>query len=195
MGCTLCTFARSNHSWGTWQVPHSFPLIRWEHMPLLQRIPLAQKRIFLCYSCPNFTLDIRCALLPSTVFHHLDRHPLKLAPFKFSITGHSDDDFCEICEMYFDNEVWQYRCKDCNTWFHIDCILSYGGTSLSKWIHNEAGRLIYMVSKSLQGSNLGGQLVWGNTTIIVPSLPFGSSLATPTLATIATKTFKVGRMV
>ncbi|XP_051134686.1 uncharacterized protein LOC127253918 [Andrographis paniculata] len=82
-----------------------------------------------CGSCHNCKLDVRNALLPSTVEHKLDRHPLKLmySSSSASISSLEDDDkFCEICEDGVDTQDSFYHCEKCVTLFHTRCIPRVG---------------------------------------------------------------------
>ncbi|XP_042003787.1 uncharacterized protein LOC121752757 [Salvia splendens] len=78
-----------------------------------------------CSSCPIFKLHVRCALLPKTVRHYYDQHPLRLttnAPE--GGTNGTDEFFCEVCEERIDIEQWNYSCSKCYQLFHVDCIPS-----------------------------------------------------------------------
>ncbi|XP_047942754.1 uncharacterized protein LOC125189525 [Salvia hispanica] len=78
-----------------------------------------------CSSCPSFKLHVRCALLPKTVSHDYDQHPLRLttkAPGGGA--NGAGEFFCEVCEERIDIEQWNYSCSECDQWFHVDCIPS-----------------------------------------------------------------------
>ncbi|KAL3637270.1 hypothetical protein CASFOL_019569 [Castilleja foliolosa] len=91
-----------------------------------------------CNSCLNFSLHARCALLPDTITHKFDRHPLKLLiptqsliddnhlPLVVKGGGNQEEEektmFCEICEDDMDDKHWHYGCKECDQYFHVDCI-------------------------------------------------------------------------
>ncbi|KAL3637269.1 hypothetical protein CASFOL_019568 [Castilleja foliolosa] len=88
-----------------------------------------------CNSCLNFSLHARCALLPDTITHKFDRHPLKLLiddnHLQLVVRSGGDQKkedeetimFCEICEQdMIDNKRWYYGCKKCDQYFHVDCI-------------------------------------------------------------------------
>ncbi|GFP91629.1 hypothetical protein PHJA_001306900 [Phtheirospermum japonicum] len=85
-----------------------------------------------CNNCRNFIIHAMCALLPDTVTHKFDRHPLKLITTTTTTTlDHhpsvvSDQEeepmFCEICERDIDNRLWYYGCKECDQCFHTRCI-------------------------------------------------------------------------
>ncbi|KAL3639046.1 hypothetical protein CASFOL_016953 [Castilleja foliolosa] len=87
-----------------------------------------------CNNCRDFFLHAECALLPDTVTHKFDKHPLKLITTGALIDDHlllvaSEDDegeniimFCEICEKDIDERCWYYGCKECDQCFHIGCI-------------------------------------------------------------------------
>ncbi|GFP89666.1 hypothetical protein PHJA_001110400 [Phtheirospermum japonicum] len=85
-----------------------------------------------CNNCRNFSIHAKCALLPDTVTHKFDRHPLKLITTTTTLDHHrspvvsdqkeEEDMFCEICEKDMDDALWYYGCKKCGQSFHIDCI-------------------------------------------------------------------------
>ncbi|KAI3471552.1 hypothetical protein Pfo_028202 [Paulownia fortunei] len=90
-----------------------------------------------CRTCRRFKLHARCALLPDTVRHKFDQHPLKLiTTSKWPQSEISQDDqleqFCEICEKDIDNRLWYYSCNECDRSFHIDCIPSLDPLSKMK---------------------------------------------------------------
>ncbi|CAA0831175.1 Unknown protein [Striga hermonthica] len=80
-----------------------------------------------CNSCRNFFIHAYCALLPNTVRHKFDRHPLKLVATTKKDGHERDEDeqqmlLCEICEMDIDKRYWYYSCTQCDHSFHIRCI-------------------------------------------------------------------------
>ncbi|KAH6831773.1 hypothetical protein C2S53_010998 [Perilla frutescens var. hirtella] len=87
-----------------------------------------------CSNCRQFKLHGRCALLPTTLTHKFDRHPLKLTtPTNISVfTSTNDVDaddsdaemqhICDVCEMNIDKREWFYSCKQRDNSFHINCI-------------------------------------------------------------------------
>ncbi|KAL3620942.1 hypothetical protein CASFOL_035854 [Castilleja foliolosa] len=87
-----------------------------------------------CNNCRDFFLHAECALLPDTVTHKFDKHPLKLITTGTLIDDHvrlvaSEEDegesiimFCEICEKDIDERCWYYGCMECDQCFHIGCI-------------------------------------------------------------------------
>ncbi|KAG6392088.1 hypothetical protein SASPL_146297 [Salvia splendens] len=84
-----------------------------------------------CSSCTDFNLHVRCALLPRTVRHAFDPHPLLLTttgPREAKGGCSSQDEFfCEVCEENLEGEGpprWHYSCGECDQWFHYDCIPS-----------------------------------------------------------------------
>ncbi|KAH6757434.1 hypothetical protein C2S51_038831 [Perilla frutescens var. frutescens] len=96
---------------------------------------LELNRIFYeCSNCLQLKLHGRCALLPTTLTHKFDRHPLKLttSPFKISVINSTTDDaehseaemqhICDVCEMNIDKKEWYYSCKQWDNSFHINCI-------------------------------------------------------------------------
>ncbi|KAH6758010.1 hypothetical protein C2S52_023091 [Perilla frutescens var. hirtella] len=101
---------------------------------------LELNRIFYeCSNCRQLKLHARCALLPTTLTHKFDRHPLKLTtPTNISVfTSTNDVDaddsdaqhseaemqhICDVCEMNIDKREWFYSCKQRDNSFHINCI-------------------------------------------------------------------------
>ncbi|KAH6767812.1 hypothetical protein C2S52_018795 [Perilla frutescens var. hirtella] len=86
-----------------------------------------------CSNCRHLKLHAHCALLPTTVSHKFDKHPLKLTTSpKISLittTTTNDDDseeemqhFCAVCETDIKERCWYYTCKQCDQSFHIACI-------------------------------------------------------------------------
>ncbi|KAI3772566.1 hypothetical protein L6452_03755 [Arctium lappa] len=74
------------------------------------------------YSCPTCEFDLHpdCALLlPQTIRHKFDKHPMKLS--YFPIENHKSQYFCEVCEEEFDPEYWFYHCYDCVQSIHSAC--------------------------------------------------------------------------
>ncbi|XP_073119922.1 uncharacterized protein [Henckelia pumila] len=83
------------------------------------------------YSCTQcrFSVHIRCALLPKTVTHKFDKHPLTL----ITHSDLGDDHFCEFCEQDINPSYWFYRCIQCDHFFHVKCIPSTGKYSRIKF--------------------------------------------------------------
>ncbi|KAH6758009.1 hypothetical protein C2S52_023090 [Perilla frutescens var. hirtella] len=88
-----------------------------------------------CSNCRQLKLHGRCALLPSTLTHKFDGHPLKLTTStKISLlTSTNDADaehnteaemyhICDVCEENIWKWEWYYSCKQRDSWFHINCI-------------------------------------------------------------------------
>ncbi|KAI3760720.1 hypothetical protein L1987_51119 [Smallanthus sonchifolius] len=74
---------------------------------------------FHCPAC-DFYLHIRCALLlPRTIKHKYDKHPLSLR--YYPAENHSSEYFCEICEDEFNPTWWFYHCSTCSTSMHTAC--------------------------------------------------------------------------
>ncbi|KAL6531245.1 hypothetical protein OROHE_014314 [Orobanche hederae] len=69
-----------------------------------------------CRTCQDFALHKWCAMLPKTVIHKFDIHPLLLT------TSACAPDICEICEKGIEEKVWRYGCESCDQSFHVDCI-------------------------------------------------------------------------
>ncbi|KAL3637535.1 hypothetical protein CASFOL_018703 [Castilleja foliolosa] len=104
-----------------------------------------------CNSCRKFSLHAKCALLPDTITHRFDRHPLKLIiTTQRLIDDHGDQDkeeeenimFCEICEQdMIDDKRWHYGCKVCDQYFHVDCIPSLDCLSRIKFGFTSTARV------------------------------------------------------
>ncbi|KAH6812462.1 hypothetical protein C2S51_026224 [Perilla frutescens var. frutescens] len=92
-----------------------------------------------CSNCRQLKLHAHCALLPTTLTHKFDRHPLKLTTStKISVltstndadaddsnAEHSEEEmqhFCDVCETDISKREWYYNCKQWHSSFHIDCI-------------------------------------------------------------------------
>lgn len=72
-----------------------------------------------CADC-NFHICYTCALLPRTVKHRWDKHPLPL--IYPPVANHPDEFYCEICEEEFHPRDWLYHCRDCDQSFHPRCV-------------------------------------------------------------------------
>ncbi|KAI3450131.1 hypothetical protein Pfo_006796 [Paulownia fortunei] len=89
-----------------------------------------------CSSCRHFKIHARCAVLPTSVRHKFDRHPLKLisnSSSKLLTVKEDEQHFCEICEQDMDTKCWFYRCDECLQSFHVDCIPCVGSLSRIKF--------------------------------------------------------------
>ncbi|KAF2286145.1 hypothetical protein GH714_010929 [Hevea brasiliensis] len=83
---------------------------------------------FDCTKC-DFSLDFRCASLPSSVSHRFDEnHPLTL-DYNF-VSGKDIEHYCAICEWIidpgshiFDCVPWFYGCRECDISIHPECVL------------------------------------------------------------------------
>ncbi|XP_076940542.1 uncharacterized protein LOC143609761 [Bidens hawaiensis] len=74
---------------------------------------------FYCPTC-NFYIHTYCALLlPRTIQHKHDKHPLILR--YYPAENYSGEYFCEICEEEFDPERWFYHCNMCASSMHTAC--------------------------------------------------------------------------
>ncbi|CAA0818456.1 Unknown protein [Striga hermonthica] len=76
---------------------------------------------YTCSNCRSFSIHPHCALLPDTVTHKFDRHPLKLITSS-SRGGEEENGLCEICEKDIDWRKWHYGCEVCEQYFHANCI-------------------------------------------------------------------------
>ncbi|PIN16011.1 hypothetical protein CDL12_11341 [Handroanthus impetiginosus] len=72
----------------------------------------------------DFNLHHACAMLPRIVRHTWDKHPLPLAYPPYS--HHSGDIYCEICEQEIHPKRWTYHCRECDQFFHPDCLSRCG---------------------------------------------------------------------
>ncbi|XP_073128051.1 uncharacterized protein [Henckelia pumila] len=89
--------------------------------------------IYSCTQC-SFSIHIHCALLPKTVAHKFDEHPLTLiTDSSAQDLGLGDDHFCEFCEKDINLSCWFYRCIKCDHSFHVECIPSTGKYSRIKF--------------------------------------------------------------
>ncbi|KAL8261562.1 hypothetical protein R6Q59_025611 [Mikania micrantha] len=75
---------------------------------------------YYCHPC-NFFLHNYCALLlPGTIRHRFDKHPLSLR--YHPAENHASEYFCEICEDEFDPiSKWFYHCSTCASSMHTAC--------------------------------------------------------------------------
>ncbi|MFS7991876.1 putative chromatin regulator PHD family [Helianthus anomalus] len=74
---------------------------------------------FGCDAC-EFHLHVGCALLlPETIRHRYDKHPLSLvhAP----VENHEGDYFCEVCEEELNPNASFYHCHECAQSIHTTC--------------------------------------------------------------------------
>lgn len=76
---------------------------------------------FFCDIC-DFHLHPECALLlPETIRHKYDKHPLTLS--YSPIEDHEGDYFCEVCEEELDHNSFFYHCRDCVQSIHSACVM------------------------------------------------------------------------
>ncbi|XP_076923676.1 uncharacterized protein LOC143585884 [Bidens hawaiensis] len=89
---------------------------------------------FHCPTC-DFYLHSLCALLlPRTIRHKYDKHPLNLR--YHPAENHSGEYFCDICEVEFDPNEWFYHCSTCASSMHSACAplkLQCEQYTYSKW--------------------------------------------------------------
>ncbi|KAM7500106.1 hypothetical protein LguiA_024520 [Lonicera macranthoides] len=83
-----------------------------------------------CNSC-DFVLESRCALLSHKVRHRYDEHPFTLTynPVKY----HSDEYYCDLCEVALNPKKWFYHCIDCDRSIHIKCLRPFYGSANIKY--------------------------------------------------------------
>ncbi|KAM0020422.1 putative chromatin regulator PHD family [Helianthus debilis subsp. tardiflorus] len=102
--------------------------------------------LFGCDAC-EFHLHAGCAfLLPETIRHRYDKHPLSLA--YSPIENHEGDYFCEVCEEELNPNAWFYHCHECVQSIHTTCApillpqskpYLYGGLSVLRVREKERG--------------------------------------------------------
>ena len=90
-----------------------------------------------CSSCHDFNLHVRCALLPRTVHHMFDPHPLLLTTAtpreaEGGCSSSRDEFFCEESLEGEGPLRWHYSCSKCDQWFHYNCITSIDQLSRMK---------------------------------------------------------------
>ncbi|KAI7726267.1 hypothetical protein M8C21_008611 [Ambrosia artemisiifolia] len=74
---------------------------------------------FHCPTC-DFYMHTECALLlPSTMRHKYDKHPLILR--YDPAENHDGEYFCEICEDELNPRYWFYHCSTCDSSMHTSC--------------------------------------------------------------------------
>ncbi|KAL3635507.1 hypothetical protein CASFOL_020054 [Castilleja foliolosa] len=87
-----------------------------------------------CNNCRDFRIHAKCALLPDTVTHRFDKHPLKLVTKAWARVDPDQEMFCEICEVGMATRYgWCYGCDKCDQFFHIWCIQSLDSLSKIKF--------------------------------------------------------------
>lgn len=64
---------------------------------------------FSCDDC-DYSLHFACAVIPTTVKHRYDRHPLSLC-YGDAARGIC---WCDICEEKTDPKEWFYTCDECS---------------------------------------------------------------------------------
>lgn len=72
-----------------------------------------------CIECESFILCFHCATLPEVVKHKYDEHPLSLQYGENSNSVY----WCEICEIKINQHKWFYTCEECNSTFHVFCVI------------------------------------------------------------------------
>ncbi|KAL8223537.1 hypothetical protein R6Q57_019012 [Mikania cordata] len=72
-----------------------------------------------CESC-EFRIHLGCALLlPETIKHKYDKHPMTLC--YTPVENHEGDYFCEVCEKLFNPYASFYHCHECDQSLHPEC--------------------------------------------------------------------------
>ncbi|PIN04588.1 hypothetical protein CDL12_22876 [Handroanthus impetiginosus] len=75
-------------------------------------------------NCEDFWIHIGCAMLPPSIKHRWDKHPLLLT-FDASI-DHPNDFYCEACENEMHPKRGMYHCRECDQSFHTRCLTESG---------------------------------------------------------------------
>ncbi|KAD4586393.1 hypothetical protein E3N88_23994 [Mikania micrantha] len=75
---------------------------------------------YYCHPCDFFLHNYCALLLPGTIRHRFDKHPLSLR--YDPAENHASEYFCEICEDEFDPiSHWFYHCSTCASSMHTAC--------------------------------------------------------------------------
>ncbi|PIN07843.1 hypothetical protein CDL12_19576 [Handroanthus impetiginosus] len=74
--------------------------------------------------CDDSAIHTECAMLPPSIKHRWDKHPLLLT-YDPSI-DHPSDFYCEACEEEMHPKRRMYHCRECDQSFHIGCLTESG---------------------------------------------------------------------
>ncbi|KAL8261570.1 hypothetical protein R6Q59_025619 [Mikania micrantha] len=75
---------------------------------------------YYCHPCDFFLHNYCALLLPGTIRHRYDKHPLNLR--YQPAENHASEYFCEICEDEIDPiSYWFYHCSTCASTMHTTC--------------------------------------------------------------------------
>ncbi|PIN03183.1 hypothetical protein CDL12_24295 [Handroanthus impetiginosus] len=74
--------------------------------------------------CYDFWIHTGCAMLPPSIKHRWDKHPLLLT-FDASM-DHPSDFYCEACEEEMHPKRGMYHCRECDQSFHTYCLPESG---------------------------------------------------------------------
>ncbi|KAI3711826.1 hypothetical protein L1987_70374 [Smallanthus sonchifolius] len=78
-----------------------------------------KETLFSCYRC-KFHLHTGCALLlPKTIRHKYDKHPMTIS--YSPVENHEGDYFCEVCEEEINPNACFYHCQKCVQSIHLAC--------------------------------------------------------------------------
>ncbi|KAH6763570.1 hypothetical protein C2S52_021003 [Perilla frutescens var. hirtella] len=81
---------------------------------------------YVCESCDEFTLHVKCALLPPSVRNRRwDKHLLPLMYDAY--VNHPDEFYCDHCEIQINPKTWMYHCRPCDLSFHPFCFSAASG--------------------------------------------------------------------
>ncbi|XP_047338748.1 uncharacterized protein LOC124942313 isoform X2 [Impatiens glandulifera] len=82
-------------------------------------LPLSSGYIYICKTCPNFSLHLSCSQLPPSITHPSHPyHPLFLTPTSTYPGGQFSCDACKIHSAGF-----SYHCSSCSFDLHIKCVI------------------------------------------------------------------------
>ncbi|KAI3760687.1 hypothetical protein L1987_51085 [Smallanthus sonchifolius] len=83
------------------------------------RFSMAKRLGFHCPACDFYLHTKYALLLPRTIRHKYDEHPLSL---RYSpVENHISEYFCDICEDEFNPTKWFYHCSTCASSMHTAC--------------------------------------------------------------------------
>ncbi|XP_020889908.1 uncharacterized protein LOC110230697 [Arabidopsis lyrata subsp. lyrata] len=95
--------------------------------------------------CDGYILCFRCATLPTSVRHKYDDHPLYLHYGEKNVNSTC----CGICEEEIYLKGWFYRCNDCVSTLHTECVFK-------NLLHSRPG---YSLVKCMWGNKMTFDLI------------------------------------
>ncbi|KAJ0917400.1 putative chromatin regulator PHD family [Helianthus annuus] len=128
-GCDICRFYIDvNCGFIPEKITHeSHP----NHLLSIERYNWDVRRCLLCSYLMRFRLSFGCStcnvhihpvcalLVPRTIRHPYDKHPMHLS--YLPIENHKSEYFCEICELELNPHNCFYHCDTCSQSVHIEC--------------------------------------------------------------------------